>query len=134
MGLRLALGLKCVLTTPLLSTALCLSPDAPVRSSIIVCQCMTGAFTSGLSMVYAWNVSNTDGHTKKSTVNVMTLSLVSFSIGNIIGTEIFQPKDAPGYIPGKTATSILVLMTVQLAICFLIRWINIRLNAKKTRR
>jgi hypothetical protein len=44
------------------------------------------------------------------------MTLVSFSAGNIIGTEIFQPKDAPGYIPGKIA--IMVLLTVQLAICF----------------
>jgi len=45
------------------------------------------------------------------------------------GTEIFQPKDAPGYVPGKIA--ILVLITVQIFICFLLRWINLRLNRKK---
>jgi MFS transporter, ACS family, allantoate permease len=86
-----------------------------------------GTFGSALSTVYAWNASNTGGHTKKSTINAMTL--VSFSAGNIIGTEIFQPKDAPGYLPGKIA--IMVLLTVQLAICFLLRWINVRLNVKK---
>ena len=42
-----------------------------------------------------------------------------FSIGNIIGTEIFQPKDAPAYIPGKIA--IMVLLTVQLFVSFLLR-------------
>ena len=52
-----------------------------------------------------------------------------FSIGNIIGTEIFQPKDAPAYIPGKIA--IMVLLTVQLFVSFLLRWINLRLNVKK---
>jgi MFS transporter, ACS family, allantoate permease len=57
------------------------------------------------------------------------LTLVAFSLGNIIGTEIFQPKDAPSYIPGKIA--ILVLLSVQLFISFLLRWINIRLNKKK---
>ena len=57
------------------------------------------------------------------------MTLVSFSLGNIIGTEIFQPKDAPAYIPGKIA--ILVLLTVQLAVSFLLRWINIRLNAQR---
>ena len=51
------------------------------------------------------------------------------SIGNIIGTEIFLPKDAPAYIPGKIA--IMVLLTVQLFISFLLRWINLRLNVKK---
>lgn len=57
------------------------------------------------------------------------MTLVSFAIGNIIGTEIFQPKDAPNYIPGKIA--IMVLLTVQLGISLLLRWINIRLNTKK---
>lgn len=57
------------------------------------------------------------------------MTLVAFGLGNIIGTEIFQPKDAPDYIPGKIA--ILVLLTVQLAICYLLRWLNLRMNIKK---
>lgn len=94
--------------------------------------------------MYAYNASNTSGHTKKviilyhiatlfdsylfkNTINAITL--VSFGVGNIIGTEIFQPKDAPAYIPGKIA--ILVLLTVQLFICYLLRWINIRMNKKR---
>ena len=57
------------------------------------------------------------------------MTMVSFGAGNIIGTEIFQPKDAPAYIPGKIA--ILVLLTAQLFVCYLLRWINIRMNKKK---
>ena len=57
------------------------------------------------------------------------MTLATFSVGNIIGTEIFQPKDAPAYIPGKIA--IMVLLTVQLAISFLLRYINVRLNKKR---
>lgn len=57
------------------------------------------------------------------------MTLVTFSIGNIIGTEIFQPKDAPSYIPGKIA--IMVLLTAQILVSFLLRWINIRLNLMK---
>jgi ACS family allantoate permease-like MFS transporter len=77
--------------------------------------------------VYAYNASNTSGYTKKLTVNAMTL--FSLSVGNIVGTEIFLPKDAPAYIPGKIA--ILVLLTVQIFICYLLRFINQRLNRKK---
>lgn len=55
--------------------------------------------------------------------------MVAFGVGNIIGTEIFQPKDAPAYIPGKIA--IMVLLTTQLFVSFLIRWINQRLNKKR---
>ncbi|KAI0347076.1 MFS general substrate transporter [Trametopsis cervina] len=88
---------------------------------------LVGTFGSALSTIYAYNASNTSGHTKKNTINAMTL--VSFALGNIMGTEIFQPKDAPGYIPGKIA--ILVLLSVQLVICYLLRWINYRLNLAK---
>ncbi|KAF7355248.1 MFS general substrate transporter [Mycena sanguinolenta] len=79
------------------------------------------------STIYAYNASNTSGNTKKSTVNAMTL--VSFAVGNIIGTEIFQPSDAPSYIPGKIA--ILTLLTAQLVVTLLLRWVNLRLNVKK---
>ncbi|KAJ6516013.1 MFS general substrate transporter [Mycena sanguinolenta] len=88
---------------------------------------LIGTFGSALSTIYAYNASNTSGHTKKSTVNAMTL--VAFAVGNIIGTEIFQPSDAPSYIPGKIA--ILVLLTAQLMISLLLRWVNLRLNKKK---
>lgn len=88
---------------------------------------LIGTFGSALSTVYAYNASNTAGHTKKSTINSMTL--VSFAVGNIIGTQIFAPSDAPSYLPGKI--SILVLLTAQLAISVLLRWINLRLNVKK---
>lgn len=88
---------------------------------------LVASFGSALSTVYAYNASNTAGHTKKSTINAMTL--VAFSIGNIVGTETFLPKDAPDYIPGKI--TIMVLLTIQLGVCFLLRWINIRLNVKK---
>lgn len=86
-----------------------------------------GFYGSSLAIVYAYNASNTSGHTKKVTVNAMTLA--TFGLGNIIGTEIFQPKDAPGYIPGKIA--ILVLLSTQLFVCVLLRWINLNLNKKK---
>ncbi|KAI0069066.1 MFS general substrate transporter [Artomyces pyxidatus] len=67
----------------------------------------TGTYGSTLSTVYAWNASNTSGHTRKITINAMTLAM--FGVGNIVGTEIFIPKDAPAYIPGKIA--IMVLLT-----------------------
>lgn len=46
-----------------------------------------------LALLYAYNASNTSGHTKKVTINAMTLA--SFGLGNIVGTETFLPKDAP---------------------------------------
>ncbi|KAE9388672.1 MFS general substrate transporter [Gymnopus androsaceus JB14] len=76
---------------------------------------LLGTSGSSLATIYAYNASNTSGYTKKSTVNAMTT---------------FLPQDAPAYIPGKI--SILVLLTVQLFVSFFLRWINLRLNKKKT--
>ena len=60
---------------------------------------LIGTFGSALSIIYAWNASNTSGHTKKGahysiklppylmnfavTINAMTL--VAFALGNIVG-------------------------------------------------
>ncbi|KAA1466189.1 MFS general substrate transporter [Dentipellis sp. KUC8613] len=97
------------------------------KGALLFATYLIGTFGSALSTVYAYNASNTSGHTKKVTINAMTM--FTFSVGNIVGTEIFLPKDAPNYIPGKTA--IMVLLTIQLFVCFLLRWINVRLNVKK---
>ena len=78
-------------------------------------------------MVYAYNSSNISGYTKRVTINAMTL--IIFCVGNIVGTEIFQPQDAPNYIPGKTG--IMVLMIIQFFACILLHFINARLNTQK---
>ncbi|OCH93599.1 MFS general substrate transporter [Obba rivulosa] len=104
-----------------------LNGKAGEKGALLFATYLIGTFGSALSTVYAYNASNTSGHTKKNTINAITL--VSFALGNIIGTEIFQPKDAPAYIPGKIA--IMVLLIVQLFVSFLLRWINLRLNVKK---
>ena len=101
-----------------------LTADAEFIATWIV-----GTYGSSLSIIYAYNASNTSGHTKKVTVNAMTLA--AFCVANIVGTETFLPKDAPGYLPGKI--SILVLLTSQLALCFVIRWVNLWMNRKKRR-
>ena len=81
----------------------------------------------GFPLCYAWNASNAGGHTKKNTVNAFTL--FTFGLGSVVGTYIFLPKDAPGYIPGKAA--IVVLTVVQMACCVLMAWINMRWNKQK---
>ena len=70
--------------------------------------------------------SNIAGHTKKVTINALTL--VSFATGNILGTQTFQAKQAPGYISGKIS----IIATLE-ALCFVImilRWYNDMLNKK----
>jgi len=70
--------------------------------------------------------SNIAGHTKKVTINALTM--VSFATGNILGTQTFQAKEAPGYISGKIS----IIATLS-ALCFMImilRWYNGMLNRK----
>ena len=91
---------------------------------------IVGTYGSSLAIIYAYNASNTAGHTKKVTVNAMTLA--AFCVANIVGTETFLPKDAPGYLPGKI--SILVLLSAQVVLCFIIRWVNMWMNKQKKRK
>ncbi len=95
----------------------------------LVATWIVGTYGSSLAIIYAYNASNTSGHTKKVTVNAMTLA--AFCVANIVGTETFLPKDAPRYLPGKI--SILVLLTAQLGLCFVIRCVNLWMNKKKKR-
>ena len=78
-------------------------------------------------LCYAWNASNTGGHTKKVTVNAFTL--FTFGVGSVVGTYIFLPRDAPGYIPGKVA--IVVLTAVLMMCCVAMAYINVRRNRQK---
>ncbi|KAF9068372.1 MFS general substrate transporter [Rhodocollybia butyracea] len=102
--------------------------DSGKKGALLFAIYLLGTSGSTLSTIYAYNASNTSGYTKKSTVNAVTL--ITFGIANIVGSETFLPKDAPDYIPGKI--SILVLLIAQLFVSFLLRWINLRLNKKKT--
>lgn len=97
------------------------------KGALLFATYIIGIYGSSLSLIYAYNASNTSGHTKKLTTNALTLS--AFSLANIIGTETFQPKDAPSFTPGKI--SILVLLSSQIGICLVLRWVNVRLNEKK---
>jgi len=81
----------------------------------------------GFPLCYAWNASNMSGHTKKVTANSMTL--FTFGAGSVVGTYIFLPQDAPGYIPGKAA---IVVLTALMMMCnVLMAWLNVRGNRIK---
>ncbi|KAI0758288.1 MFS general substrate transporter [Irpex lacteus] len=97
------------------------------KGALLFAYYIQGFFGSSLAILYAWNASNTSGHTKKVTINAMTLA--AFCIGNIVGSETFLPKDAPNYIPGKTG--ILILLSITFFLCFVLRYLNMRLNSKK---
>ncbi|PPQ83745.1 hypothetical protein CVT24_007788 [Panaeolus cyanescens] len=117
-----------LLVPPIIGSAMLIGLNhSGQKMTLVSATYLLGTIKSAMASLYDYNASNTSGHTKKSIINAMTL--VSFGVGNIVGTEIFQPKDAPDYIAGKTA--IVVLLTIQLLVCLLIRWVNIGMNKKK---
>lgn len=52
-----------------------------------------------LTVIYHWTVANCAGQTKR--VAAVAIIAGSFSIGNIIGPQTFQARDAPEYRPAK---------------------------------
>jgi len=78
-------------------------------------------------LLYAWNASNIGGHTKKITVNA--IMQFTFGLGNVVGSYLFLPANAPGYIPGKIA--IVILYCVFIVGCLIVRFLNTRLNTRK---
>ncbi len=62
---------------------------------------LVNTITATLIIIYQWTASNVAGQTKR----VVAAALVagSFGVGNIIGPQTFQARDAPGYIPAKIA-------------------------------
>ena len=75
------------------------------RGALLIGIYLVNAITATLVIIYQWTMANTAGRTKR--VVASTLIAGSFSIGNIIGPQTFQAKDAPEYRPAK----IIVLAT-----------------------
>lgn len=75
------------------------------RAGLLVGIYLVNAITATLAIIYQWTASNVAGQTKR--VASMALIAGSFGVGNIVGPQTFQAKDAPQYIPAK----IIVLAT-----------------------
>ena len=69
------------------------------KAAILAGIYLVNAITAVLIVIYQWTTANVAGHTKR----VVSISLIagSFSVGNIIGPQTFQAKNAPQYIPAK---------------------------------
>ena len=52
-----------------------------------------------MPIIYQWVAANNAGHTKRPLA--MALIAGSFGVGNVIGPQTFQARDAPQYIPAK---------------------------------
>ena len=99
------------------------------KPGLLAASFLTGTFGAAFMLLLAWNASNIAGHSKKVTANALTL--VAFCIGNILGTQTFQDREAPGYISGKAS----IVATIS-ALCFVVvvlRAYNDHLNRKNER-
>jgi len=97
------------------------------KPGLLAASFLSGTFGAAFMLLLAWNASNIGGHTKKVTVNAMTL--VSFALGNIMGALSFQNSQAPGYISGKI--SIAATLGALCVVVLLLRWYNDMLNRRK---
>lgn len=62
---------------------------------------LVNSIVAVLVIVYNWLSANIAGHTKRSIATALISG--AFSIGNIIGPQTFQAKDAPNFYPAKIA-------------------------------
>ncbi|KAJ5768780.1 hypothetical protein N7520_003339 [Penicillium odoratum] len=75
------------------------------KAGILIGVYLVNAIVATLPILYQWTMANCAGHTKRAFASALIAG--SFSVGNIIGPQTFQARDAPGYRPAK----IIVLAT-----------------------
>lgn len=88
---------------------------------------LLGSNGAVIALAYAWNAANTSGHTKRTAKNAMTL--MAFCIGNLIGPQLFQQKDAPGYTPAKIV--LLVFLAGAFCLSLLLRVVVVHENRRR---
>ncbi|PNS17190.1 hypothetical protein CAC42_7244 [Sphaceloma murrayae] len=78
---------------------------------------------SSIAMVpfqFSWMITNVSGQTKRAIA--FTVLNAAFALGNIIGPQTFQARDAPTYIPARlsmfTMQCIIVLVSITLAVYY----------------
>ncbi|KAL7924755.1 major facilitator superfamily domain-containing protein [Trichoderma austrokoningii] len=79
-----------------------------------------------LALIYALAGANTQGYTKKVTVNAIIA--IAFSIANIVGPQTFQVEDAPEYLPAKI--TVLAVAVASMAVTILQRILYGMRNAR----
>ncbi|KAJ9637381.1 hypothetical protein H2204_004805 [Knufia peltigerae] len=75
---------------------------------------LTNTVGASLPLMYSWITANHAGHTKKIAMNAIVL--MSFCVGNIIGPETFQARDAPQYIPAKLTIVVVLAVGIGLTV------------------
>ncbi|KAL1966148.1 hypothetical protein VTN77DRAFT_4700 [Rasamsonia byssochlamydoides] len=91
---------------------------------------LINAIVAPLPVIYHWTAANCAGYTKRAFASALVAG--SFSIGNIIGPQTFQAKDAPEYRPAKIAVLATQAAAAVLAVVLFAYyvWENKRRDAK----
>lgn len=71
------------------------------RAGVLIGIYLVNAIVAPLPVIYHWTAANCAGYTKRAFASALVAG--SFSIGNIIGPQTFQARDAPEYRPAKIA-------------------------------
>lgn len=71
------------------------------KAGVLIGIYLVNAIVPTLPIVWQWTASNCAGATKRAFASVLVAG--SFSLGNIIGPQTFQARDAPEYKPAKIA-------------------------------
>lgn len=77
-------------------------------------------------IMYSWVAANIAGNTKRPIVTA--LAACAFNLGNIIGPQTFQARDAPQYIPAKITIMATVCSGALISVVLMLyyRWENAR--------
>lgn len=102
------------------------------RAALLAGIYLVNAIVATLIVIYQWTMANCAGQTKRVVASALVAG--SFSIGNIIGPQTFQAKDAPEYRPAK-----IIVLATQAAGAFVTVvlfgyyvWANKRKDSKET--
>lgn len=71
------------------------------KAGVLIGIYLVNAIVASLPILYQWTMANCAGHTKRAFASALVAG--SFSVGNIIGPQTFQSRDAPEYRPAKIA-------------------------------
>ncbi|OJJ96084.1 hypothetical protein ASPACDRAFT_1907172 [Aspergillus aculeatus ATCC 16872] len=71
------------------------------KAGVLIGIYLVNAIVATLPILYQWTMANCAGHTKRAFGSALVAG--SFSVGNIIGPQTFQARDAPEYRPAKIA-------------------------------
>ncbi|KAJ7291437.1 major facilitator superfamily domain-containing protein [Mycena rebaudengoi] len=91
---------------------------------------LVNVITVTLFLVFCITTANVAGQTKRVAANALIAG--AFSVGNIVGPQLFKPKDAPQFIPAKIVLLVTQILAATIAITLRLyySWQNVKKVAR----